>query len=142
MDGGDTLPGSGVDMLGDICNSNGELPALCTVTGGACLQRAFSSLWSFDKVRRACPVLPWHQAHLGSQRLPLPFGLGTHPAATVYPGSTFSEYARLLLTAQKKQEEEQKKKWAEEKKMRTYEGMFTDEAIDAYHAELSDDDFM
>lgn len=43
---------------------------------------------------------------------------------------------------QKKQEEEQKKKWAEEKKMRNYEGMFTDEAIDAYHAELSDDDFM
>lgn len=48
----------------------------------------------------------------------------------------------LADRTQKKQEEEQKKKWAEEKKMRNYEGMFTDEAIDAYHAELSDDDFM
>lgn len=60
--------------------------------------------------------------------------------------SSFTRFPRflatILLTAQKKQEEDQKKKWAEEKKMRTYEGMFTDEAIDAYHAELSDDDFM
>ncbi|RSH80343.1 uncharacterized protein EHS24_008919 [Apiotrichum porosum] len=38
--------------------------------------------------------------------------------------------------------DEQKKKWAEEKSARTYEGMFTEEAIEGAREEWSDDDFM
>lgn len=129
-------------MLGDIYNFNGDLPAWGAATSGACHQRPLSTLRGFQGATRM-PLPALAPGSPGPAAAPLcSFLLGTHPGAVVCPGSTFSESARLLLTTQKKQEEEQKKKWAEEKKMRTYEGMFTDEAIDAYHAELSDDDFM
>ncbi|KAL7424099.1 hypothetical protein Q5752_001684 [Cryptotrichosporon argae] len=42
----------------------------------------------------------------------------------------------------RKTEEEQRSKWEEEKKQRTYDGMFTEDAIDGARDDWSDDDFM
>jgi hypothetical protein len=47
-----------------------------------------------------------------------------------------------LSSSQQREVDEQKKKWAEEKAARSYDGMFTQEAIDAARDEWSDDDFM
>lgn len=47
-----------------------------------------------------------------------------------------------MANVQQRVADEQKKKWAEEKSARTYEGMFTEEAIEGAREEWSDDDFM
>jgi hypothetical protein len=47
----------------------------------------------------------------------------------------------MLTTTQKTKETEQKKAWEEDKKLKSYDGMFTEEAYDEYKAG-SDDDFM